>query len=107
MKKSTILFVFFLWLTFNIIGLKPAFAGANTFKEGVYTLSDLSYSKDNIYTIQNISKDNMLVNILDENQVIQESIRIKPGVQKLDTVPIGPDYSIIILGKGEVYFTGK
>ena len=54
MKKYTVLFLIFLVIAFNIIGLKTTFAVSNTFKEGIYTINDLKPSKDGIYTIKNI-----------------------------------------------------
>ena len=45
--------------------------------------------------------------ILDENQVIIHSIRLLPNSEKHITVPILPNYRIVILGKGEVYFTPR
>jgi hypothetical protein len=108
MKKFTTLFLTFLCLSFNIIGLKTTFAVSNNFTQGIYKLSDLNPSKSGIYTIQNISgTEGMYLYILDKDQVVMESIRLIPSVQKLDTVPIKPDYVILIIGKGEVYFTSK
>ena len=42
---------------------------------------------------------------LDENQVVIESIRLEPSIQKLVTIPINPDYIILIIGEGEIYIT--
>ena len=55
MKKFTALFLIFLCLTLNVIGLKPAFAITNTFTQGIYKLSDFNPSKSNIYFFSNIS----------------------------------------------------
>lgn len=108
MKKVTVIFLIFLCLSFNLIRLKPVFAIGNTFTQGIYKLSDFNISNTGIFTIQNISDtEGMYLYILDENQVVMESIRLKPSRQKLDTVPIKPEYVILIIGKGEVYFTPK
>ena len=110
MKRFTVIFLIFLCLTFYVIGLIPAVTAeaANTFAQGIYKLSDFNISNTSIFTIQNISKsEGMYLFILDENQVVMESIRISPSIQKLDTVPIKPNYIILIMGKGEVYFTQK
>jgi len=108
MKKFTVLFLIFLCLTFNTIGLKPAFATTNTFTQGIYKLSDFNPSKSNTYYFSNISStDKIYFMILDENQVIVHAIRLLPKSEEHITVPILPSYRVIILGKGEVYFTPK
>lgn len=108
MKRFVAIFLIFLCLTLNILTLKPAFAVSNVFKQGIYKLSDLNLSQTSIFTIQNVSvTEGMYLYILDENQVVMESIRLAPSQQKLDTVPIKPNYIILIIGKGEVYLTPR
>lgn len=108
MKKIAVIFLIFLCLTFNVIRLIPTFAAGNIFTQGIYKLSDFNVSNTGIFTIQNVSQtEGMYLYILDENQVVMESIRLVPSIQKLDTVPIKPSYAILIIGKGEVYITTK
>lgn len=108
MKRFAVIFLIFLCLTFNVIKLIPAFAVGNVFTQGIYKLSDFSISKTGIYTIQNVSEtEGMYLYILDENQVVLESIRLVPSIQKLDIVPIKPNYIILIIGNGEVYINPK
>lgn len=105
MKKFTVLFLFSLCLTFIVIGLKPAFAVNNTFTEGIYTVSDFIPSKNNIYLFSNVSMtDNIYMIIMDENKTIRHSILLLPNSEKHITVPILPNYRVILLGKGELYF---
>ncbi|WP_315079922.1 hypothetical protein [uncultured Clostridium sp.] len=106
MKRFTVLFLIFLCVTFNVIGLKPAFAIGNTFTQGIYQLSDFNPSKNNTYFFSNISSTNTIYFIvLDENQVILHAIRLTPDSEEHITVPILPNYRVVILGKGEVYIT--
>ena len=42
--------------------------------------------------------------ILDENQNILQVIRLTANSEKHNTIPILPNYTITLLGKGEVYF---
>ncbi|MNI73584.1 hypothetical protein D3C73_1296030 [compost metagenome] len=49
----------------------------------------------------------MYLYILDENLVIVESIRLLPTIQKLDTVPLKSSYTILVVGKGQVYLSPK
>lgn len=106
MKRFSILFLIFLFLTFTIVGLKPAFpvVTTNIYKQGIYTLSDFSPAKDGVYTISNVSATYYMgVIIADEEQNILQDIRLKPNSEKHNTIPIGPNDTVILLGKGEVY----
>ncbi len=106
MKRLTVLFLIFLSVTFNIIGLKSVFAITNTFTQGIYKSSVLIPSKSNTYVFSNIFlTDGVFLIILDENQVINHAIRLQPNSEKHITVPILSNYRILILGKGELYFT--
>lgn len=109
MKRFIVIFLISLYLNFNITGLKFAFAvPGNLFSQGIYKSSDFNVSPNDVFTIQNVSTDKkMYLYILDENQVIVESIRLLPNIQKFDTVPIKPDYVILIVGEGQVYLTSK
>lgn len=108
MKRFTVIFLIFLCLTFNVIRLISVFAVGNIFTQGIYKLSDFNLSNTGIFTIQNVSEtEGVYLYILDENQVVMESIRLVPSIQKLDTVPIKPNYIILIIGKGEVYITPR
>jgi len=105
MKRFHGLFLICLCVTFIVIGLKPAFAITNTFTEGIYKVSDFIPSKNGIYMFSNVSAtDNMYMIIMDENKTIHHSILLLPNSEKHITVPILPDYRIILIGKGEMYF---
>ncbi|WP_252229009.1 hypothetical protein [Clostridium sp. ZBS15] len=108
MKRFAVIFLIFLCLTFNGVGLVSVFAVGNIFSQGIYKLSDFGIPNTGIFTIQNVSQtEGMYLYILDENQVVMESIRLVPSIQKLDTVPIKSNYIILIIGKGEVYITPR
>ena len=105
MKKFTMLFLIFLCLSFNIMGATSVVAnGSNILKQGVYTLSDLNISPDNMYTVQNTSSTNKsYILVFDDNDVKMQSIRLFPNSTKFNLISIKPDYKIVVLGKGEVY----
>lgn len=108
MKRFAVKFLILLFLTFNVIRLIPAFAVGNIFTQGIYKLSDFNISNTGIFTIENVSEtEGMYLYILNENQDTMESIRLVPSIQKFDTVPIKPNYSILIIGKGEVYIAPR
>lgn len=106
MKRFTVLLLVFLCLTLTVFGIKPAFPVtiSNTFNQGIYKISDFNPSKNSVYSVQNVSsKDNMSIIITDEEQNILQSIRLKPNSEKHNTIPIGPNDTIILLGKGAVF----
>lgn len=108
MKRFTISFLIFLCLLFNITGSTSALAAGNVFKQGVYKPSDFSFSVSNSFTVVNTSsKQLMNLIILDENLFVIEAIRMKPSLEKFVVVPMGPDYKILIIGKGDLYFAPK
>ncbi|HEY5523831.1 MAG TPA: hypothetical protein VIK26_00680 [Clostridium sp.] len=105
MKKSSVLFAILLCLSFNIMRLTPV-AAANVFKEGFYKVSDFNFSSNNTYNIQNISSGNdMYVLIFDNQQNLEQSIRLEPTSIKYKLVVLKPEDRIIIVGKGEVFIS--
>lgn len=108
MKKYIVLFLIFLIISFNIIGLKTTFAITNTFKEGIYTINDLKPSKEGIYTIKNISKNNKVrILVFDENYAIIQSTKVEANSEKTDIVPVLPNYIIVVAGDGELEIDPK
>ena len=106
MKRFTVLFLIFVCLTFIAIGLKPVFpvSATNTFTQGIYKVSDFTHSKNGVYSVSNVSiTDYMGIIITDEEQNILQDIRLKPNSEKHNTIPISPNDTIILLGKGTVY----
>ena len=109
MRKFTILFLFFLCLSFSIILIAPITTFAqNMLKQGVYTLSDLNKSPDNLYEVKNISsKDSAYIVIFDEENIIMQTIRLSPNSISYNLVPLKHDYKVVLLGKAEVFIDGK
>jgi len=108
MKKITILLLIFLCLLFDIIGLKPAFAVATTFKEGMYTFADLDVSPGNAYTIKNVSlKDSVRILIYDEDHKDMQTIKLEPNSIEINAITIQPNYIIVVAGNGEVTIAPK
>ncbi|MDD7794267.1 hypothetical protein [Clostridium sp. 'White wine YQ'] len=109
MKKFIISLMFLLLLTSNIANASPAArATSNTFKEGVYKLSDFIYSPTNMYNLKNVSSSNTVyLLIFDESQAIVQSIRLEPNSPYYNTISLRPDDRLAILGNGEVYIAPK
>ena len=109
MKKFTILFLIFLCLSFDFFGVTTfAVSSTNVLKEGVYTLSDLNISPDNLYDIVNVSsEEDAYILIFDENYVIMQSLRLSPSIKSFNLVPLKPNNKLVILGKTEVYISPR
>lgn len=108
MKKFTILLLFFLCLSFNIIQSKHTFAVSNTFKEGIYTFADLNTLPNNSFIIKNVSNtDSVHVFIFNEDLSITQSLKLEPNSQEYNTVPMKPNYILVVTGKGEVTVVPK
>lgn len=107
MKKFSILFLFFLLLNFTQVKYANALI-QNLIKQGVYTLSDLNYSKDNLYEVKNTSsKECAYIAVFDENNIILQSIRLEPNSASYNLVPLKADYKIVVLGKAEIFIDPK
>ncbi|MFT8352288.1 hypothetical protein [Clostridium saccharoperbutylacetonicum] len=109
MKKFTVLFLIFLCLSFDFFRVTTfAQNSTNVLKEGVYTLSNLQISSDNLYNITNVSEtEDAYILIFDENYVIMQSLRLSPSIKSFNLVPLKPSYKLVILGKTEIYITPR
>ena len=109
MKKFIVLFLIFLCLSFNFFGVTAfAVSSTNVLKEGIYNLSDLNISPDNLYDITNISStEDAYILIFDENYVIMQSLRLSPSIKSFNLVPLKPNSKLIVLGKTEIFITPR
>ncbi|GAA0822192.1 hypothetical protein [Clostridium tertium] len=104
MKKSIFVFIISLSLFFST-STQSTYA-VNLFEEGVYQASDLNFSPQNKYTVQNISESNSVyLQVFDENQILVQSIRLTPKSDKFNLTALLPDYRIVIIGKGNVFIS--
>ncbi len=102
MKKftTTLVILIALILSTSIVALASDNA---TYKEGIYTLADFAPTKDNLYTIRNISsEDNSYLIVMDENLTSLQFLRLEPKSPIHDLIPLSPKYRIVIFGAGEV-----
>lgn len=101
MKKFTILLLSLICLSFNMLITTPVSA-VNELNEGVYKVDELKLSPDKIYTIENTSTtESINIFVFDKDEVIQQSIRLKPQSIKYNLIPLKANYKITIIGKGE------
>ena len=108
MKKLIRFLLILICLSFNIIIVTPSLA-ANVFKEGVYKLSDLNYSSNNLYTVQNISSNNgVYIAIFDnKNTITTQSVKLGPKSLKYKLLPLNTTDRIMIIGDGDVYISPR
>lgn len=102
MKKFTILSLILSYLLFNIMIVAPL-AQITGIKEGLYKASDLKLVPNKTYQMQNISSnDSVFVLVFNENNVVQQSFRLKTNSPKYTLFPLNPDYKILIVGNGDI-----
>ncbi|MDD7793722.1 hypothetical protein [Clostridium sp. 'White wine YQ'] len=77
----------------------------NTLKEGVYRVSDLNFSPNNFYTVQNVSSKSIYIAIYDENQHRIQCIQLEPNSDKYKLTPLKETFKLIIVGDGMVYIS--
>lgn len=104
-KICIILFLVFIYSSFNIAVNAVNQTPSNVYKEGIYQASDLNISPINLYTAQNISEDVVLLQIYDENKEVQQYMKLPASSRKFTLISLKPDYRIVILGKGEVFIS--
>lgn len=102
MKKFATILLILLCFFLNTFKVTPVFA-INSFKEGIYQLSDFNISQGSNYTIQNTSpKDSIYMILFDENQRQLQAINLSPKSITYNLIPLQPNYRIVIIGNGEV-----
>lgn len=107
MRKGIILFLISFLLSFNML-IVTSVAQTTTLKEGFYTVTELNFSPDKDYTIQNISfADRVQVFIFDDNQIVMQTIRLRPQSPKYDLQHLESNYKILIVGDGDVVISEK
>lgn len=105
MKKVIILCLIFLSLSFNVSVNAVNPPPSNVYTEGIYKAGDLNISSGNLYTVQNIANDTILIQIYDENKEVLQYMKLPPSSRKINLLPLKPDYRIVILGKGEIFIS--
>lgn len=102
MKKSIFIFLFFVFLSFNML-IIPSLAQPKVLKEGIYKISDLNLAPDVKYNIQNTSSDkDVLVIVFDSNQVAQQYLQLEPKSEEKALVRFQEGYKLLVIGEGEV-----
>ncbi|ADL50057.1 hypothetical protein [Clostridium cellulovorans] len=105
MKKFILKFFFVLCLIFSCFSVSTM-AQVPDLTEGLHKADNFNLSKDKPHYIQNTSPDSSAyVLILDGNENLQQTIRLKPQSAKYKLVPLEPGARIVIFGNGIVSIT--
>lgn len=101
MKKAIIIFLLFIYCSFEVL-LVPAMANAQTLTKGFYKVKNLQLSPNTSYTVQNPSfNERIYIIIFDSHATILQGIRLKPQYKEFNLIPLQPDYKVVLIGDGE------
>ncbi|WP_026889848.1 hypothetical protein [Clostridium beijerinckii] len=104
MKKSVIVFSIFLFMSFSM-NLITSVAQTNTFSEGIYGIEGLKLIPNVPYKVRNVSGGKVFITILNEDLIMEQSIRFQPNSLQYVLNPMQYGYKIIIAGSGQLSFT--
>lgn len=108
MKKFILIFSIFLFLSFNMntITSLANIPEEKVFSQGFYNMKDLGLSENIPYSIQNISSSSGgLLIIVNDNEIIQQVIRVSPQSPKYALIPLSSNYKFIVYGNVNLVFS--
>ncbi|MFT8352576.1 hypothetical protein [Clostridium saccharoperbutylacetonicum] len=105
MKKLFMFFFIFLFLLFSI-NTFTAVAQPKIYSQGFYSMNDLGLLENVSYNVQNTQPyvKGLLI-IIDNDQNIQQVIKIQPNSTRNPLIPIKNDYKFIISGSVQLAFS--
>ncbi|WP_051560441.1 hypothetical protein [Clostridium beijerinckii] len=80
-------------------------AQTSTFSEGIYSIEDLKLLPNVPYKVRNVSGGRAFITILNEDLIMEQSIRFQPNSLQYVLNPMQYGYKIIIAGSGQLSFT--
>ena len=105
MKKFISILLISLCFNFNTVKAAPNVLH-NILKEGVYQASTITEALGDIKTVQNISQDsNIYLILLDEDEAIIQTIKMKPKSSKYSLHSLNPNYKIVLVGDGSAFLS--
>lgn len=103
MKKTFTTFSVVLFLLFT---LTSNVAGQNkTLSQGMYNMIDTKLQPGITYKIRNISTSKSLLLIVDNNQIIQQLMRLEPTSPEYILKPLNSSDIIIVIGAAKLEFS--
>ena len=102
MKRFIAILLIALSLPFTIINAEPKDI-TKTFTEGVYDVNTLDIPLNELRYVQNVSdKDVAYFIIFSEDETLLQSVMLIPNSSKYELIPLDPNYTIVVIGKGTV-----
>lgn len=111
MRKFIAIFSVFLFISLNINIIRPmakastTSASTQTYSEGFYSPADLKLMPNVMYKVKNVSPYGVFMIVFDNNQLIQQSIRLEPNSIQYVLKPMQLNYKIVVIGTGQLSFT--
>ncbi|EKQ56066.1 MULTISPECIES: hypothetical protein [unclassified Clostridium] len=105
MKKFILIFSIFVLLAFNLNPISSLAETKQTFSEGIYSINDLKLLPNVPYRVQNVAGGKAFITILNNDLVLEQSIRFQPNSLQYVLNPMQSDYKIIIAGSGQLSFS--
>lgn len=108
MKKFIYILSTFLFLSFSFNTIN-AFAqpeSTKTLPQGIYSVRDANLLVGTPITVKATpTNSHLIILVIDSNQTIEALVRLNPQVTQQVLPPLSYDYSIVILGNGNVAFS--
>lgn len=108
MKKFVSICLICICILCNRVEAKSVMAPQKSFKEGIYLISDLNIAPNTNYYVENISPTTgVRVFVFDEEYTTMQILKLDPSSLKTDTVLVKDNYTIVIVGGGEIVIHQK
>lgn len=105
MRKFALILSIFLIISLNFNIISTVAQTNQTFSEGIYSISDLKLLANVPYKVQNVSGGKAFITILNNDLVLEQSIRFDSNSLQYILNPMKYDYKIIIAGTGQLLFS--
>jgi len=105
MRKFAFIASIFLLISFNFNTVSPVAETRQTFSEGIYSINDLKLLANVPYKVQNVSGGKAFIIILNNDLILEQSIRFEPNSLQYLLNPMQYDYKIVIVGSGQLSFS--
>lgn len=102
MRKFALILSIFLLISFNLNTVFTVAETKQTFSEGIYSLKDLNLLANVPYKVQNVSGGKAFIILLNNDLVLEQSIRFDSNSLQYILNPMSYDYKILIAGTGQL-----
>jgi len=103
-RKFALMLSIFLLISFKLNLVSTVAETKQTFSEGIYSINDLKLLANVPYKVQNVSGGKAFISILNNDLVLEQSIRFDPNSLQYLLNPMQYDSKIVIVGTGQLSF---